>query len=89
MTLGRELLSNIWSDGVYTQVSWSHATNSRADLAHAITTNRVMMIEADVSLGELTIPRQLGVTAQRPKFIESLCEVYFVLKGQGHKIWFG
>jgi hypothetical protein len=32
------------------QVIWSHATNSQADLALAMA-GRVMMIEADVSLG--------------------------------------
>ena len=32
------------------QVIWSHATNSQADLAMAMA-GRVMMIEADVSLG--------------------------------------
>ena len=36
------------------QVSWSHATNSQAELASAMA-DTVMMIEADVSLGKNNI----------------------------------
>jgi hypothetical protein len=46
----RSKLFGLFCTIIILQVIWSHATNTQADLALALA-GRVMMIEADVSLG--------------------------------------
>ncbi|KAI4501463.1 hypothetical protein M0802_003340 [Mischocyttarus mexicanus] len=52
--------------GNLTKIVWSHATNSKANLTKALTSDDIMMIEADVVLGHLTNSTNTNTTNAIP-----------------------
>lgn len=81
-------VQDYWSDlnGDLTKVTWSHATNSQQKLAEALSeSSKVMMMEADVSLGWLTgqIPEahpKIPIMAHPPAVLSDLSLEEFLNK---------
>jgi len=73
-------------DGDLTKVTWSHATNSQQKLAEALSeSSKVMMMEADVSLGWLTgqipgVQPKIPIMAHPPAFLSDLSLEEFLTK---------
>lgn len=52
--------------GNLTQIVWAHAVNSQADLANALESAEVMMLEADVVIGKLNTSNSAGINQTMP-----------------------